>query len=616
MPQTPFDREFLSWLERQENAVFLESARPDRANRRSYLFLDPVRTIEAETLDAVAPSLEAIAHATDEGLYAAGWIAYEAGCAFEETLRTVGNRARPPLLWMGLYRDPIVYDHLRGRFEQGEAPVGGPSSRTKCQTSLDPEPSLTESEYTRAARQVHRLIEAGETYQVNLTFTLRFPQACSEAELYHRLRRAQPVPYGAFLRACGRTILSFSPELFFRIDGRKIRLKPMKGTAARGRTPAEDRANRDWLAQSAKDHAENLMITDLLRNDVGRLAEIGSVKVPRFFDIERHPTLFQATSTVEATLRWDARIPDLVRCLFPSGSVTGAPKIRTMQIIRELEREPRGVYTGAIGFFGPNRRHVFNVAIRTLVLDAQGEGEMGVGSGLVADSDAESEFRECLLKGLFLEELPEDFELFETLLWERGRGLRAVRAHLARLRFSARHFGFVFSTGGARAELARLDHSASGATQRRVRLSLERGGALRVDAFDLEPLSEPVRVRISGVRTRSDDPYLFHKSTRRQLYDEQLRDAQAHGCFDVLFFNERGELTEGARSNVLVRNGSVFRTPPIGCGLLPGTFRTRLLARKTLDVREEVLLEEDLLRADAVYVCNALRGLVEVVLEP
>ena len=607
----PFGPRFLAWLERQEDAVLLETARPDASNRVSLLFLDPVRTITAHTLEEVEPALEEIAAAVEGGVHAAGWIAYEAGCAFEDVLRPLGREVGAPLLWMGLYQEPIVYDHVAGRFEGAvKLECGTP---TLGQTALAPVPSLTEAEYEAGWREIRERIADGDTYQVNLTFKLRFAHPGSAGELYARLRRAQPVPYGAFLRGGGSTLLSFSPELFFRIDRRRIVLKPMKGTAPRGRTPAEDRDNRAWLEASAKDHAENLMIVDMLRNDVGRLAKTGSVRVRRFFDIERHPTVFQATSTIEALLRPGVRIPEIVRALFPSGSVTGAPKIRTMQIIRGLEPEPRGVYTGAIGYFAPGGRAVFNVAIRTLTCDVSGTWEMGVGSGVVADSDAASEYEECLLKGRFLEEPPEDFELFETLRWDRRTGWRDLQAHWRRLRASAKHFGFPYSHDAVAHALMRCAPQVTGASCR-ARVVLHRRGEARVVVEVLEELPTPVRVRIAVVRTRSDDPFLAHKTTRRDLYDEQLRQARAEGLFDVLFMNERGEVTEGARSNLLVRNGDRYRTPPVACGLLPGTWRARLLASKSLDVREDVLFLEDLVEADAVYVCNALRGLLPVVL--
>lgn len=407
------------------------------------------------------------------------------------------------------------------------------------------------------------------------------------------------------------------PSFFFRCDENHITLKPMKGTARRGRTTIEDEQQRQWLANSAKNRAENLMIVDLLRNDVGRVAQTGTVHVPRFFEIERYETVQQATSTITAELKPETTVTELMRCLFPCGSVTGAPKIRTMQIIHELEKEPRGIYTGSIGFFSPQRRAVFNVAIRTVMLDRKtGAGEMGIGSGIVWDSDNTAEYHECLLKARFLTESAEPFELIETLRWDSANGWFLLHEHLLRLENSADYFDFHFD----REEILRRlgEYAAQFGRQPesyRVRLTLNRQGGVSMAHTHLPNLHEPVRIKLASARTHSQDRFLFHKTTRRELYDRALKDAEAQGFFDVIFCNERGEITEGCRSNLIIKSEGRYFTPPLDCGVLPGVFRAHLVASGKFTLEEKILLPQELERAEEILLCNAVRGLVKAVLE-
>lgn len=400
----------LAWVFRQQNAILLETSRPGGGEARSYFFLNPLHIVQCACLSQVENCLAHIHQALRDGYHAAGFLGYEAGYAFEKRLATT-VRTSTPLLWFGIYDAPAVYNHHHQGWERGGKKIAEMDSALRNTNAppaqienLHVAPTLGEAEYHRAITAIKNHIAAGDTYQVNFTFKLKFPFRGSAAALYCHLRQRQRVGYAALLSCGAFAILSFSPELFFRIYNRRMVLKPMKGTAPRGRTPEEDERQRLALRHSEKNRAENLMIVDLLRNDAGRIARTGSVRVQRFFDLEGYETVWQATSTITAELRPRITVVDLMRCLFPSGSVTGAPKIRTMQIIRELEKEPRGVYCGSIGFFAPHLRHaVFNVAIRTLALDQQaGTGEMGVGSGVVWDSDAASEYRECLLKSRFL----------------------------------------------------------------------------------------------------------------------------------------------------------------------------------------------------------------------
>jgi para-aminobenzoate synthetase/4-amino-4-deoxychorismate lyase len=460
-------------------------------------------------------------------------------------------------------------------------------------------------------------------YQLNFTAPWRIEAPGSAAALYARLRARQPVDYGAFLHwRQGRRILSFSPELFFRVEDaggtRRITTRPMKGTAPRGRTTREDRERAEWLGNDPKNRSENVMIVDLLRNDLGRLARFGSVRAEKLFAVERYPTLWQMTSTVTAELREEVGFAEIFRALFPCGSVTGAPKVRAMQLLAELEDGPRGVYTGAIGYFSPHRT-VFNVAIRTLEL--QGErGTMGVGSGIVIDSDAADEYRECMLKAEFLtraqDRMEEGFSLVESMLWQNGYPF--LELHLDRLVDSAEYFGFPCERGPVRAALEEHARGFAGGPEdkaaRKVRLLLDSEGALQITDEFLAPGGGEERVgRVRMAQTRTDpvDPMLFHKTTHRPVYAAAFHEAAQAGFDDVLFLNLRGEVTEGAISNIFVEKDGRWLTPPVDCGLLAGVYRRHLLETRA-DVEERVLYAGDLRAADAVYLANAVRGLRRV----
>lgn len=613
----------VQWLSGRPNSILLESSLVDRENHHTYLFTKAVEIIKARTLDQVERALRKADEAIRSGYYVAGFLCYEAGYAFERVLRT-DAQWELPLVWFGVFEQPILYDRRRNRVVRGEKQVKHIEKELRELRVLEDRsdvsliPSLTQEEYRAAVSSIKHYILEGDTYQVNFTFKVRFPWL-SASSLYCRLRNAQRVSYSAFLQLPGVTILSLSPELFFRVDGSRITLRPMKGTAARGRTLEEDDIRKNELKESEKNRAENVMIVDMLRNDVGRIAQTGSVRVTRLFDVERYETVFQATSTIEARLRKNVTMSELFRSLFPSGSVTGAPKIRTMQIIRELEKEPRGIYTGAVGFLAPRNKAVFNVAIRTLVLDRKtSKGEMGVGSGIVHESDIDDEYRECLLKSRFLTEAPADFELIETMRWQPGRGFLRQHLHLRRLQRSAQYFGFRYDTRTLRSVLRKYDAHLRQETRRqvfRVRLTLKRDSTINLTHARLEPTTGEQHVRLSERRTDSSNRFLFHKTTNRRLYDEELERAVLKGYFDVLFCNEKGELTEGARTNLIIRNGDEYFTPPLSCGVLPGVYREALLRSKAYAVKERILYPEDLKAADEVFVCNAVREMVKVIVD-
>lgn len=478
--------------------------------------------------------------------------------------------------------------------------------------------------FDAALARIHAYIEAGDTYQVNYTYRLRFDAFGSPLALYARLRARQPVPYGALVAlGDGSALLSLSPELFVRHTRGELTARPMKGTAPAAATeqPGEQEENRRRsaaLAADPKNRAENLMIVDLLRNDMGRIAATGSVAVPALFEVRRYGAVLQMTSTVRARLRADATLADIFSALYPCGSITGAPKRRSMEIIAELEPHARGVYTGAIGWFEPpaaNRQvgdFCLSVPIRTLELAAPQDGvragRMGVGAGIVFDSDAADEYAECQLKAGFLTGLPNRFELFETMHATHADGCRWRARHLARLAASARYFGFAFDAGAAAALLDAACAALAPATPFRLRLALSQADGLNLTTAALTPLPGPVRVLLAGETTRADDVFLRHKTSVRARYDAAWRDAEARGAFDTLFFNQRGELTEGGRSNVFVKLGGQWLTPPLTSGVLPGVMRSVLLADPSWNASERAITRAMLGEAQEIVICNALRG--------
>ncbi len=391
---------------------------------------------------------------------------------------------------------------------------------------------------------------------------------------------------------------------------RRITTQPMKGTARRGRTTAEDREIADRLASDPKNCAENVMIVDLIRNDLGRICAFGSVRVEKLFDVERYPTLWQMTSTVTGELRPDIGYEEIFRALFPCGSITGAPKIRAMQLIAQIEDSPRGIYTGAIGFFSQEQT-VFNVAIRTLVLE-NGKASMGVGGGIVIDSEPSAEFRECQLKAEFLTRSPEPFSLIESMLWNGGYPL--IDLHLDRLADSADYFGFECDKVAIRAALLGEATRFPDQRPRKVRLLLDCDGAVRIEAEIIPDLSSAGPAFASASPPNALTQTIAFSSTRLQiasLYDSAFAAASSAGFADALFFNTRGELTEGAISNVFIEEGGHWYTPPLSCGVLPGVYRRYLLESRP-EIEEKILTLDDVKSADAVYICNAVRGLRRV----
>jgi para-aminobenzoate synthetase/4-amino-4-deoxychorismate lyase len=609
-------------------SILLETAQPAPGEQaRTFLFQKPLQLLEARTLDELPGVFAEIEAAHAQGLWLAGYLGYECGYHFEP-LACPGYKVEPgslPLAAFGVYTSPL-------RWEAGDAAVA-PVSASLISGSPIPIPSspdagplafdLDRDTFTEKISAIHRLIEAGDTYQANLTGRVHGAWPGSAAELFSDMMVAQPVAFGALLSLGGTHILSASPELFFHLHGRQIRVCPMKGTAPRGSTPAEDAWLSAELAADAKNCAENLMIVDLLRSDLGRIAEAGSVKVEELFSIQQLPSLLQMTSTISATLQPKVDFYALFRALFPSGSIVGAPKVRTMQILRALERRDRGVYTGAIGYIAPHGEAMFSVAIRTAVLQ-HGRLMMGVGAGITYDSDPAAEHDECLLKASFLNRILDkrgcnidrDIQLIETMRWENG-GCALLERHLDRLERSAGHFSFRFDREavsqailkhGAALDLKTSNASISSATAWKLRLTLNRDGELTFSQPEpLAPPTTPLRCTLWPHRMQAAGIFLRHKTTHRAVYDAAVRAARAEGFVDALFLNEVGMLTEGAIHNIFLRHGNQWSTPPLTAGVLPGVYRAHLLATLAC-VDERSVTLDDLFAADEIWLTNAVHG--------
>ncbi len=555
-------------------------------------FTSPCRIVEARRIDEVLPLIrrveEAVAH---EGLYAAGFVSYEAAPAFDYSLPSKpGGEEDFPLVWFGLFR------HFN---EVKVLPCG--SGETP---SISWQPSITNEEYRRSLRSIHSYLREGDTYQVNFTYRLRAKTMIDPWDLFVRMMGRIPPPYAAFVDTGHWTICSASPELFLLLDDERITSRPMKGTAARGLWYEDDCARAAALRTSEKERAENLMIVDMMRNDLGRVAETGSVHVPALFDVERYPTVWQMTSTVSARTR--ATLDRILQATFPPASITGAPKRRAMEIIAELETSPRHVYTGTIGFIAPGRRAQFNVAIRTALFgNARGNAEYGVGGGIVWDSQPANEYRECVTKTRVLHHFMHDFDLLETILWVPGIGYRLLDYHMKRLMQSAEYFGFRIEPGRIRRKLAHIA-TVFAPGYHRVRLLVSRNGAFRCETTRIEPAAMRFDdIPLAGYPVDADDVFLYHKTTNRRVYEKALESRPGHK--DVLLFNEAGEVTESTVANVAFENNGILYTPPVRCGLLPGTYRRWLLDNGT--VREGVVTIEQVLRAGEIFLLNSVRGM-------
>jgi para-aminobenzoate synthetase / 4-amino-4-deoxychorismate lyase len=704
--------ELLHILQTNDHLVLLENTQGKVGMGWNDLFVDPIHILQIHHVSEFLPLLEIMQKYVEEGYYLAGYFAYECGYFLEKLGLLDYTAEGRPLAWFGVYRYRYRIDASLLRNHRDDWLTTEEIDTNVQDLRFD----LDEETYRKKVERVQEHIRAGDVYQINLTGRYHFHFEGTPLTLYARLRQVQPTPYSAYIRTGAQTILSFSPELFFHLDGQRITTQPMKGTAPRGRTLSEDERQAAWLQSDSKNRAENIMIVDLLRNDLGRICSIGSVVVPHLFKVETYDTVLQMTSTITGTLANRPNYVQTFASLFPCGSVTGAPKIKAMEIINQLEDTPRGIYTGSVGYIAPQTIHtpshaLFNVAIRTIVLE-QGHGIMGIGSGIVHDSSATAEAAECKVKAHFLTTQPRTFDILETILWD-GH-YHHLEKHLQRMAASARYFGYPWDeeyirtclagsvqdphptpphprplrdpagpcvgVGGAdeggrgsltdpdnriitenlasylsgiahhdsvpasdhdrvpasdhdtvRVPDARKGREGTSPTSThlrftptgpvptsqdngyKIRLRLNRQGELHCESHPIQKTTqaEPLLVALSAERIDSRDRMYFHKTTYRPLYERAQRFAQQYGYADIIFLNEKGEVTEGAISNVFIERAGQLLTPPVECGLLAGVYRQCIL-EECSNVQEAVLSLDDLLSAEKVYICNAIRGLHEV----
>jgi para-aminobenzoate synthetase/4-amino-4-deoxychorismate lyase len=573
-----------------------------KAGAGARLYRNPVEIVSCGAPQGVEASFHRIDAGLARGLHAAGLFSYELGYALEKRLASLMPAERDvPLLWFGLFEqvEQLDWEALDGAF----ADLGPPPPITGIAAGHDRET------HVQKIQRVLELIRAGDLYQANLTFPLRFHSSGDPLALYGALRARQPVAHGGVVSMGDRTVLSVSPELFVQVHGEAATVRPMKGTAARAPDHGADRAASAALAADPKQRAENLMIVDLLRNDLARISTAGSVRTSSLFAVETYPTFHALTSTVTARLRRGVGLRERIGALFPCGSIVGAPKIRASEVIRELEAEPRGVYTGAIGAIEPSGDLAFNVAIRTAVITADGEGRYGVGGGIVADSDPHAEYEEALLKARVLQDLATDYGLIETLRWSPREGFIRLDLHLERLSTSASQLRFRFDRTGAE---ARLSSEAGSwvylANDQRVRLQLARTGDLTI-AYEpaAEARSGALELCVAHERLDAGDPFLRHKTTRRELHERAFAQAAAQGQDEAVLLNRSGAVADASRNSIFVERGGCLVTPPIAAGALPGVLRACLIAEGR--VVEGELRQTDLQDAERWFIGNSLHGL-------
>lgn len=573
---------------------------PDNAPGELCVFTDPDYIIRVEQLQDVLPALEKIEQETLKGKYAAGFIAYEAAPAFDPAYKVHCNKDFP-LLYFGIYSQ--VPQLLKGVEPDGAyAPLPPPVPETNSKN------------YAETIAAIHEYIRNGDIYQVNYTIRTYCENTGSDPlTLFLELCRSHPVPYPAFVNTGDTQIVSISPELFLLRTGNSLTSSPMKGTVRREALYEDDLKAAEFLKHDPKNTAENLMITDMVRNDLGRICVPGSIHVDPLFQVETYRTVHQMISTVHGQVPEGTGIGGIFRATFPAASITGAPKIRAMEIIHDLEDKPRKVYTGSIGCVVPGGDFCFNVAIRTLIFDA-GAIELSVGGGIVHDSSAEAEWDECLLKSRFCNYHHEDFDILETMLYQEPQGLVMLAGHLSRARNSQLYFGRIWN--GEAVEQALRDLAPQSPCSR-VRMTIN---AIGIPSISCTPLnktgwnSSPAKICIASERTRSDDIFLYHKTTRRKLYDDCFHDAVQRGFDEVIFLNEREELTEGAISNIFIKRNGRWFTPALRCGVLPGTMRKKVI--NDLATEEKVLYLKDLSDADELQICNSVRGSTRAILIP
>ena len=556
-------------------------------------FRHPHKVIIAHSIEEVLPCFQLIQEAVSEGFYAAGFLSYESAPAFDPAFK-VNDGHSMPLLWFGIFSEP-----------QPEV-----LNSTGDYHLAEWNSSVSIAEYQASIMAIKQAIENGDTYQANYTIRLHSQFQGDDLSLFTKLKRAQSSNYCAYIHTGEHSIISASPELFFHLKDNQITTRPMKGTVARGKTFDEDQEKANWLYESEKNRAENVMIVDLLRNDVGVIAETGTVRVPKLFEIEHYPTVHQMTSTITANLKKNTRLVDIFKALFPCGSITGAPKISTMDIIANLEKSPRDVYCGAIGYITPDHEAIFNVPIRTVMIDHQtGAATYGVGGGITWDSTSEDEYDEVLTKASLLTANRPEFQLLESFLLNEGKWFLKDE-HTTRLQNSAQYFGFQFDADIFEETLDECAQNHSHG-KLKVRLLLDKNGDMSIEAQPITVPTKPLVVTLADQPVDKDNPFLYHKTTNRDMYTQfQMKFTDV---YDVLLWNEAREITEFTNGNIVLEMDGQYWTPPIESGLLAGTFREKLLT--TGKIHEKVLTIDDLKTSHKIWFINSVRQWLEVQLD-
>jgi len=602
-----------SLLSSDATYALLDDSKSSPNKSKNLLFSNPQHEIIAYTPDELSVALEQVEHYKKQGLYLCGYLSYEAGYAFIDKAinRKPQETSNQPLLYFIAFKDL-----QRPSRDDVGACLNRSSLSPRSKLCLhDLRLNVSEPDYLNAISKIKEYISAGDTYQINYTLKYKFKLQGTIASLYKALREIQPVEFSALLNFPESQIVSLSPELFIKKKGNTLISKPMKGTAKRGEDKAEDKTIVEFLKLDSKTLSENVMIVDLIRNDFGRICRTGSVQVKNLFQVQTFKTLHQMISTVKGTLKKNLSFNDILLALFPCGSITGAPKIRTMEIINELEKEPRGIYTGAIGYLLPNDDFYFNVPIRTISVDKKNQCEMGVGSGIIHESDAQAEYEECLLKADFLTNINKDFYLIESFRFDaKENRFNNINQHIKRLTQSAKYFGFKLRLDEINEALAQLKKTLTSGNYK-IRLTVYQNQKFKVshDAISATTKNDnPKIISISQEPIDSHSIFQYHKTSRREHYNQAFDEAAKDDYYDVLFLNENKELVEASRHNVFIKKGNQYYTPPISSGALNGIQRQQFMLLH--NVKEVALAIDDLESADEILLTNSVRGVVKVVL--
>ncbi|MFI5236647.1 MAG: aminodeoxychorismate synthase component I [Ignavibacteriales bacterium] len=569
----------------------------------SYLLLRPIEIVSVYKKDDLDYAFKLIQKLIKKNYFGYSLINYEAGFLFEQKLEVFLKDENKKLIQF------VFFDESGTRKLKSSKIIFDDRTKTGYLISGF-RMNKSEAQFTDDIQKIKQHIKEGDTYQVNYTVKGKFKFSGSPSLLFQKLLFNQSARYSAIINNDEEFIVSLSPELFFSKRGKRILSKPMKGTIHRGLNHSSDSLLEKELVTSEKDRAENVMIVDLIRNDFGKICNFGSVTVPELFKTEKYESLYQLVSTVRGRLKRKTKIREIIKSIFPCGSVTGAPKIRTMEIINEIEKENRDIYTGSIGLITPQEIKM-NVAIRTVTLSkSNGEGVIGLGSGIVWDSDPNKEYEEVLLKSNFLTHQLDYFEIFETMRYENG-SIKFISEHLNRMKIASDYFLFKYNYKNIVVELEKSILTLDKNVVKKIKLSLTKWGEIKIEISDITEINDEVSMIISESRINSGDPFRYFKTTNRKLYDDEYSIFNSDGFYEVLYLNEKEEVTEGSRSNIFLRKGNSWFTPPSTAGILPGIFRKYFMLTNS-DVSEKSLRIEDLIKADELILTNALRGDIKV----